>query len=856
MIIERIRLQNVYSHEDTDLVLGENPYAVVKGHNGAGKSTLFVDGPLFALYGSRAVRGDTLSDIVRSGALTATATVVFTFGGERYRVTRTYSVRTKSGSHDLEFLREESPGEWSPVTTGSVPEIDASIQELIGADYVSFTLGSIMRQGESARFTDATPGQRVDALAQLLGVEYLGKVYTEAGARMRTAAEKIEMLDKEIERLRETVKAAQELSKKIDEAKGRLNSIEPPDLTRRDQAVEERTRLKGEELELVPKSEKESAITWDIETATTFLKRSQEDAKRAQEKIARLEAQRKEIAEECEKPKVSAEELTERLKELRKATEKRVALTARISAGQEKIHEVEIELERLERDLPEFFPGSQVWDLYDSRTEMIEEQLRLQVRPRLKAAEMSWQEYKDDRPVIKGLWDRHIEAESHLLSLSKKVDRLRKRVAPINQRPDGVTDEICQPCGLLQDAWSARQELEGMPKIIIKAELTRDKALDKFAAMAASWGVASLEEYRELSEGLQRARIAAQEEVRKYERQIEESEKVASRCDAVGRYRAVINGLRKELEELPPAEEAASTIADIEEKIARHQICGVNERQLATIREDLERENEHLEEIEQLIEEKTRGIEAAKVQLETVKGSGEKLKLTRHRITELEKELALIAEANDKASRERAEIEKELAMLQGRAEGVADSKKRLSEAEKDREKARDDEQILGYCRRLFKQAPQIVVAGAVELIEIHANEILEDVAPTFRVEVDQQRETKSGTTRDEINIRVMIGGQHRPYDALSGGERFRVDIALRLAMARAVTGRADNRSLDTLIVDEGWGCLDAEGVASLKDTFIRLRKRFQSIYVISHVDLSGLFEAEIQLNNGNIKVIQ
>jgi len=144
-----------------------------------------------------------------------------------------------------------------------------------------------------------------------------------------------------------------------------------------------------------------------------------------------------------------------------------------------------------------------------------------------------------------------------------------------------------------------------------------------------------------------------------------------------------------------------------------------------------------------------------------------------------------------------------------------------------------------------KAAPHLLVASRVGTIEAIANEVLADVMPGMRLEIRHQRETQSGTTRDEIDL-VGIQGVHEvPISTLSGGERFRMDLAIRLGIATAA-----GLESETLIIDEGWGSQDAHSVEAIKDALRKLSHRFPRLFTISHRDdVADLFDCVINITD-------
>ncbi|MCL2316550.1 MAG: hypothetical protein FWC46_05630 [Actinomycetia bacterium] len=76
----------------------------------------------------------------------------------------------------------------------------------------------------------------------------------------------------------------------------------------------------------------------------------------------------------------------------------------------------------------------------------------------------------------------------------------------------------------------------------------------------------------------------------------------------------------------------------------------------------------------------------------------------------------------------------------------------------------------------------------------------------------------------------------RPTRTLSGGETFLTSLALALGLSDAVTAEAGGIELGTLLVDEGFGSLDAENLDRVMAQLAALRAGGRQVGVISHVE--------------------
>jgi exonuclease SbcC len=81
----------------------------------------------------------------------------------------------------------------------------------------------------------------------------------------------------------------------------------------------------------------------------------------------------------------------------------------------------------------------------------------------------------------------------------------------------------------------------------------------------------------------------------------------------------------------------------------------------------------------------------------------------------------------------------------------------------------------------------------------------------------------------------------------SGGEAFRVNLAIRLALSRVLARRAGTR-LQTLFIDEGFGTQDAKGRERLIEAIEQVKDEFALILVISHIEeLKEAFSTRIEI---------
>lgn len=101
---------------------------------------------------------------------------------------------------------------------------------------------------------------------------------------------------------------------------------------------------------------------------------------------------------------------------------------------------------------------------------------------------------------------------------------------------------------------------------------------------------------------------------------------------------------------------------------------------------------------------------------------------------------------------------------------------------------------------------------------------------------------------DTLDILIADARGTRAYETYSGGEAFRINFAIRLALAKLLAQRA-GAALQLLIVDEGFGTQDAEGCDRLIAAINAIASDFACILTVTHMPhLKEAFQARIEVN--------
>jgi exonuclease SbcC len=147
--------------------------------------------------------------------------------------------------------------------------------------------------------------------------------------------------------------------------------------------------------------------------------------------------------------------------------------------------------------------------------------------------------------------------------------------------------------------------------------------------------------------------------------------------------------------------------------------------------------------------------------------------------------------------------------------------------------------------------PALLIEQALPQIENKANQILERLSGgNMSVRFITQREYKDKSRddmRETLDIQISDSAGVRDYEMFSGGEAFRVNFAIRLALSEVLAQRAGAR-VQTLVIDEGFGSQDELGRQRLIEAINTVKTDFAKILVISHIDsMKDAFPARIEV---------
>ena len=148
----------------------------------------------------------------------------------------------------------------------------------------------------------------------------------------------------------------------------------------------------------------------------------------------------------------------------------------------------------------------------------------------------------------------------------------------------------------------------------------------------------------------------------------------------------------------------------------------------------------------------------------------------------------------------------------------------------------------------------MMIENILPQLEAETNYILARLTGNqHHIQFVTQKEGKSSTKRkpkmiDTLDILIADAQGTRPYETYSGGEAFRINFSIRLALAKLLAQRSGT-ALQLLIIDEGFGTQDADGCDRLVAAITAIASDFACILTVTHMpQFREAFQQRIEVN--------
>lgn len=151
----------------------------------------------------------------------------------------------------------------------------------------------------------------------------------------------------------------------------------------------------------------------------------------------------------------------------------------------------------------------------------------------------------------------------------------------------------------------------------------------------------------------------------------------------------------------------------------------------------------------------------------------------------------------------------------------------------------------------------LMIENILPQLEAETNHILSRLTGNqFHVQFLTQK-TSKGTSKkntkllDTLDILIADSKGTRTYETYSGGEAFRINFSIRLALAKLLANKAGT-ALQMLIIDEGFGTQDGEGCDRLIAAINAISSDFSCILAVTHIpQFKEAFQTRIEIDKTN-----
>jgi exonuclease SbcC len=142
----------------------------------------------------------------------------------------------------------------------------------------------------------------------------------------------------------------------------------------------------------------------------------------------------------------------------------------------------------------------------------------------------------------------------------------------------------------------------------------------------------------------------------------------------------------------------------------------------------------------------------------------------------------------------------------------------------------------------------VIIENVIDELENYTNDVLAKICnePTT-ISIKTQKQSDNGNWQEVFDIEVSMGGRVDDLASFSGGEQFRVSMALRLALSRILAKRMGG-TIKFLLLDEVDSSLDDKGIDLFVNVIKQLGKEMK-VLIISHSErIKGMFDEVIVIN--------
>ena len=814
--------------------------ACISGANGAGKSSI-LDAITWVLFGFARSKNDA---IINQRCPAAEICLEFEYEQQRYRITRS---KGENKPQVLEFnLYHTENDSWRPLTEHNISETQKRIISILRMDYDTFTNASFFLQGKADQFTQLSPGPRKEILSNILGLE----VWEEYRV---TAREKRRALEQTQQRYLSLI---EEIVKEL---------AEEPDIKQR-----------------IKKFQSDLENAQNHNTALSLLVEQSKQLQNARE---------------------NALKLIENLKQaVQQKTKQRSDWSDKLAAIQDEKQKHESIIQNEVSILQEY----NQWKTYRDQLELLQNKAD-QFHQLQQSANIAQQEINSEKARLTADF-KNLSAEiDRINKLQIDLPELQKKIETLNEKLTQAETQLTQRDAVqskleeLQNLFSTKQSELKQTTLTHKNLREQYQDFHQAGPECPFCNQPLTPEHRQkyeehltvIGQELKEQKIRLESEVSTIQAEIKEYRDNLQNLNRVQQdYNQIQNQRTAFLTQNAQIQETidiwqntkAEYFKEVTQKLetedfakkARLTLTELNE-QINSLGYDFEK-HQNLKELESALrgsETNYRDLEIAKAALnpimEQIKDREESIQLIQQemnqdqdQLKQLETEFETLYKDIPDSKQLQKDLDQNQIEINRLHQFIGAENQKINYLKQKRIDQKDyqqknDEMVVKISRyQKLEEAfgkngiPALLIEQALPEIENHANEYLERLTNgmmSIKFQTQSEYKDKKRTDKKET-LEILISdqsGDYRAYELFSGGEAFRINFSIRLALSQVLARRAGAR-LQTLVIDEGFGSQDLEGRQRLVEAINLVQKDFKRILVITHLEeLKDVFPTRIEV---------
>ena len=848
MIPIRLKIKNFMCYGVTPQTLEFSGIhvACLCGSNGHGKTAL-LDAITWALWGNTRTR--TQEELVHQGQLDMSVELDFLAREQKYKVIRRYtrSSGARQGITILELQISSYDENYQAITQNTLRETENKIKELLNLDYDTFINTAFLRQGDADRFTTSRPGERKATLAEVLGLSEYEKLELKAKSNYRSLTSKLK--DFESKKLF--------LDEEIIEKLKYENELKDIDL---------------EVSSLEPKLKKSQQTFDSLNSISSKFNQQETELSEAELQLSKNNLETQNLIDQLEKHKKTYEEISNLLQTKNEITEGYIKLNCYKSKLKDfdKSFEIKIELDRNIANINSELniKKTKILTTIDQMNSQIENNLipkinqKIQIEKKIEHLLKEQLEWEEINSKIKSLNDNYEKINSKISDLKAINQILLSQMEEDRKKFDmlKISGGNCPLC---------QQKLNNNGHDVLLKNYTHQGLTNK---QNYQKNLETQNNFEEQNKSLKKEIDTSSTKLLKDQQSVNTSIiKLKSELADSLKAEKEINTTKREIEVLDNLinsnNYAESQIKKLEEfNIQLNNLnysTELHSRIKSQISELALYEEKHikLKNAETLFPKEESLIESTKNILKNRKSEKEFLS---NKIINLKSEL----EKKDDTNLELARTNKELSTLKSNLQSLYVRKgilleniercikyeNDLNELNKQVGSVAKDADIYNELSLAFgKNGLQaLIIETSIPQLEQDSNQLLSrlsenKMAIKFQL-VAGRKDSRTGMVSEELDIKVSDEVGTRNYETFSGGEAFRINFAIRIALSKLLARRS-GAPLPILFIDEGFGSQDLEGQEKLIQSIQSIQNDFEKIIVITHIEqIKDSFPVRIEVN--------